>query len=268
MSKVIAIYGKTCCLKSDVARAISRLTGYKLASRGEAVTTQALMHKLANGNEVDLDFHKQLDERTRSMLSWPDPVVILESRFIDSVLGSHDDVFYVHVKSGDEVRNERWMHRREEGGGRTRQIGEGVAQRDSDDEALREQLYPDVSQVKPNMSIDTTEGDVYGYAVQIWSTFTGEDLQHLVDSAGQVMDKKQTKGLKPGPATGTVAIYNALRNPFGGYITDDESGRKVFIHKSAVESAGFGELHIDQRVAYRIVEDGFGGFRAVEIQNQ
>ncbi len=268
MSKIIAIYGKTCCLKSDVARAISRLTGYKLASRGEAVTTQALLKKLPSGNEVDATFHNQHDENTRSMLSWPDPVLILESRFIDAVLNKDEDVFFVHMTSSEEVRNERWVHRREEGGGRTRQIGEGVSQRDIDDENLRTQLYPDAVEVNPNMSIDTTEGDAYSYAVQIWSMFTGEDLHHLAVSGDQVMDKKQTKGLKPGPAAGSVAVYNALRNPFGGYITDDESGRKVFIHKSAVESAGLGELHMDQRVVYRIVEDGFGGFRAVDIQNE
>ena len=80
------------------------------------------------------------------------------------------------------------------------------------------------------------------------------------------MDKKQTKGLKPGASAGEVAIYNALRNPFGGYITDDESGRNVFIHKSAVESSGLGELSKGQRVRFQIVEDGFGGFRATEIQ--
>lgn len=268
MSKVIAIYGKTCSLKSDVARAISRLTGYKLASRGEAVTTEALMKKVPSGNEIDLAFHRRLDEDTRSMLTWPDPVLIIESRFTDAVLNGQEDVFFVRLESNDGVREERWQHRREEGGGRTRQIGEGVAQRDIDDENLRKALYPDVAEAEPDMIIDTTESDAYGYAVQIWSKFTGEDLGHLVVSGAEVMDKKQTKGLKPGPSAGSVAVYNALRNPFGGYITDDESGRNVFIHKSAVESSGLGELQKDQRVRYRIVEDGFGGFRAVDIHNE
>ena len=84
MSQIIAIYGKTCTLKSDVARAISRLTGYKMASRGEAVTTQALLAKQQSGNEVDLEFHQELDAYTRSMVNWPDPVLILESRFMDA----------------------------------------------------------------------------------------------------------------------------------------------------------------------------------------
>ena len=266
MSRVIAIYGKTCTLKSDVARAISRLTGYKLASRGERITTSALLAKVTSGIEVDRDVHVELDEDTRSMVGWPDPVLILESRFMDSVLADFEEIFFVHLSSNDVVRNERWNHRKEEGGGRTRQIGDSVATRDVDDEKLEKMLYPNVSKVEPMMSFDTSDGDAYGYAVQIWSEFTGENLDHLVLAGAEVMDKKQTKGLKPGASAGEVAVYNALRNPFGGYITDDRSGRDVFIHKSAVESSGLGELQRGQRVSYQIVEDGFGGFRAANIQ--
>lgn len=266
MSRVIAIYGKTCSLKSDVARAISRLTGYKMASRGEAVTTQALMFHQQSGNEVDLEFHRKLDEETRSMLDWPDPVLILESRFMDAVLQGREDVFFIHVSSGDEARQGRWDHRKEEGGGRTRQIGESVARRDSDDERLHQILYPDASPVEPDMDIDTTDGDAYAIAIQAWAQFTAEDLSHLELTGAEQMDKKQTKGLKPGVSAGEVAIYNALRNPFGGYITDDESGRNVFVHKSVVESSGFEELAKGQRVRFQIVEDGFGGFRAIDLQ--
>ncbi len=266
MSRVIAIYGKTCSLKSDVARAISRLTGYKMASRGEAVTSEALLYMQTRGNDVATEFHHKLDRDTRAMLDWPDPVLILESRFIDAVLQDCGDIFYVHVSSEDSARENRWDHRKEEGGGRTRQIGDSVAQRDADDAALRELLYPDAKPVEPNMEIDTTAGKAYDYAIQIWSAFTGEDLSHLVISGAEEMDKKQTKGLKPGASAGAVNVYNALRNPFGGYITDDESGRDVFIHKSAVESSGLGELVKGQRVQYQIVEDGFGGFRAVDIK--
>ncbi len=266
MSRVIAIYGKTCSLKSDVARAISRLTGYKMASRGEAVTTQALMAKQQGGIEVDLEFHRSLDDATKTMLDWPDAVLILESRFMDAVLQGCRDVFFVHLVSDDAARIERWNHRKEEGGGRTRQIGENVAARDVDDEKLRTMLYPDATEAACDMELDTTDGKPYDCAIQIWTAFTGEDLSHLVLAGVSAMDKKQTKGLKPGASAGAVAIYNALRNPFGGYITDDASGRNVFIHKSAVESSGLGELMKGQRVRYQIVEDGFGGFRAVDIQ--
>ena len=265
MSQIIAIYGKTCTLKSDVARAISRLTGYKMASRGEAVTTQALLAKQQSGNEVDLEFHQELDAYTRSMVNWPDPVLILESRFMDAVLGDIDDVFLVRTYSENSAREARWDHRKEEGGGRTRQIGESVAQRDKDDDELREKLYPDAVEVSPDMEFDTTDGKAYDYAIKIWAKFTSEDLSYLAVSGISEMDKKQTKGLKPGASAGQVVVYNALRNPFGGYINDDESGRNVFIHKSAVESSGLGELVKGQRVRFQIVEDGFGGFRAIDI---
>ena len=262
MSTIIAIYGKTCTLKSDVARAISRLTGYKMASRGEWITTCALMDKHSSGLQVDLDVHRETDEQTRGMISWPDDVLILESRFMDCVLGGIDGVFLVRLSSSEESRAKRWEHRREQGGGRTRQIGEGVSQRDRDDAELRQKLYPDAGEVRPDMEIDTSDGQAHEIGLKIWAEFTGEDLSYLQASASEEMDKRQTKGLKPGPSAGEVAVYNALRNPFGGYIVDDESGRQVFVHKSAVESAGLEELKKGQRVRYQIVEDGFGGFRA------
>ena len=268
MSRVIAIYGKTCSLKSNVARAISRLTGYKMASRSEAITTEALMSKLTSGLAIEQSVHRKLDVDTNAMLSWLDPVLILESGFMDCVLQGKDDVFFVHLTSNDDVRNKRWNHRKEEGGGRTRQIGESVAQRDSDDLELRQILYPDASAVEPDIEIDTSDGKAFEHALRVWSSFLGEDLTHLELSGAEEMDKKQTKGLKPGASAGEVAVYNALRNPFGGYITDDESGRNVFIHKSAVESSGFGELRQGQRVRYQIVEDGFGGFRAIDIKSE
>lgn len=266
MSKIIAIYGKTCSSKSDVARALSHLTGYKLASRGEAVTTEALLAKRQSGSDVDVGFHEELDEQTRSMLSWPDEVLILESRFMDAVLCGCDGVFFVHLTSDDAVREERWRHRREEGGGRTRQIGEGVAQRDAADEKLGAALYSGFAGVEPDMSIDTTEGSAHDHAVQILIKFTGDDLSHLISSGKEAMDKRETKGIKPGATAGEVVVYNALRNPFGGYILDDESGRQVFVHKSAVESIGLTELRQGQRVSFEIAEDGFGGFRATNVK--
>lgn len=265
MSRILAIYGPSCSLKSDVARAISRFTGYKMASRGEAVTTQALTKKQTSGIQVSVEFHRQLDEETRQMLNWPDPVLILEGALMDSVLHGCDDIFLVRLHSDDNAREKRWQHRREEGGGRTRQIGEGIAQRDADDAKLRNILYADVPDTKPAMEIDTSGGESDSYALQIWSKFTDTDLSELETSDKVQMDKKQTKGLKPGSSAGEVVVYNALRNPFGGYILDDLSGRKVFIHKTAVESSGMGELNQGQRVVFEIVEDGFGGFRAVDV---
>jgi len=80
------------------------------------------------------------------------------------------------------------------------------------------------------------------------------------------MDKSATKGLRPGQTSGAVKSYNPKRNPFGGYITEDSSGLDVFVHKSAVEAAGLGALAPGAKLDFRIIEDGFGGFKAVELK--
>ncbi len=79
------------------------------------------------------------------------------------------------------------------------------------------------------------------------------------------MDKTATKGIRPGPTTGVVKSYNPKRNPFGGYITDDKTGVDIFVHKSAVESAGLGTLTVGQKLSLDVVEDGFGGFKAGKV---
>ena len=81
------------------------------------------------------------------------------------------------------------------------------------------------------------------------------------------MDESAKKGVQPGKASGAVKSYNAKRNPFGGYITD-ESGNDIFVHKSAVESAGMGKLEKGQKLGFTIVEDGFGGFKAEQLNSE
>ncbi|MBO68469.1 MAG: cold-shock protein [Acidiferrobacteraceae bacterium] len=80
------------------------------------------------------------------------------------------------------------------------------------------------------------------------------------------MDKKLTKGIRPGPSSGELTVYSVNRNPFGGYIADDTSGKSVYVHKSAVEAAGLAVIEKGQRLSYVIEEDGVGGFRAAELQ--
>ena len=48
-TNVIAIYGKTCSAKSDVARELSRMTGNKAKHPGEMITTRARMSGLTTG---------------------------------------------------------------------------------------------------------------------------------------------------------------------------------------------------------------------------
>ena len=79
------------------------------------------------------------------------------------------------------------------------------------------------------------------------------------------MDKSAASAVRPGPGSGVVKSYNAKRNPFGGFITDDATGADVFVHKSAVEKAGLGKLQSGQRLTYEVVADGFGAYKAERL---
>jgi cold shock CspA family protein len=79
------------------------------------------------------------------------------------------------------------------------------------------------------------------------------------------MDKSAKKGLVPGPSTGVVKSYAPGRNPFGGFILDERSGIEIFVHKTAVQAAGFDKIAPGEKLSFVIVEDGFGGFKATSL---
>ena len=54
-------------------------------------------------------------------------------------------------------------------------------------------------------------------------------------------------------ATGTVKWFNATKG--FGFIQPDAGGPDVFVHISAVERAGMGDLNDGQKIAYEIVAD-------------
>ena len=45
MDNIIALYGDTCSLKTEVAQELSRITGFKVTNRGELATTRAKVTK-------------------------------------------------------------------------------------------------------------------------------------------------------------------------------------------------------------------------------
>ncbi|MBX9590939.1 MAG: cold shock domain-containing protein [Hyphomonadaceae bacterium] len=81
------------------------------------------------------------------------------------------------------------------------------------------------------------------------------------------LNKADFKGVVPGPATGVVKSYNANRAPFGGFITLDGTSIDIFVHKSVVEQAKLAKIDPGQKMAFDIVEDGFGGFKAARLAN-
>jgi len=57
--------------------------------------------------------------------------------------------------------------------------------------------------------------------------------------------------------TGTVKWFNSQKGY--GFIQPDAGGPDVFVHISAVERAGFRELHENQKVSYEILVDRRSG---------
>ena len=54
-------------------------------------------------------------------------------------------------------------------------------------------------------------------------------------------------------ATGTVKWFNTTKGY--GFITPDDGGKDVFVHISAVQEAGLGQLDEGQKVSFEIVEN-------------
>lgn len=266
MDNIIAIYGKTCSLKTEVAQELSRITGFKLTNRGEFATTQAKVTKTTTAAGLPESFHRELDAETLRMAERNEKLMIFESAFMDAVLKDKKNAFFVHLRAEDSVRNARWVRRKESGGGRTRQLGESVAERDREDAELRAKLYgSSSSMVTPALDIDTSDRKALDVALQIWETFEKESGIQVV-TAKPAMDKGVSRGILPGASTGQVKKYNAKQTPFGGYITDDRSGQDIYVHKSALADSGFAELEQGQRVAFDIVADSFGSFKAVKVR--
>lgn len=266
MMRIIALYGPTCSLKTEVAQEISRLTGYKVTNRGEPLTTQAKYRKLASVHALPDDVHRRFDDETRAMARRDEPLMIFESTMIDSVLRDAPNVFWVKLSARDDVREKRWTTRKEEAGGRTRQLGAGVAERDRDDAALRVRLYgAGGAAVKPALEIDTSAATADEVARRICEAFQSETGMQVAPHK-PAMDKSASRGISPGPSTGVVRSYAPKLRPFGGYITDERSGKDIFVHRTAVEISGLGTVEKGQRLAYDVVEDGFGSFKAMKLR--
>jgi len=58
-------------------------------------------------------------------------------------------------------------------------------------------------------------------------------------------------------ATGTVKWFNAQKG--FGFIAPDDGGSDAFVHISAVERAGLGELREGQKVGFELVADQRSG---------
>jgi CspA family cold shock protein len=58
-------------------------------------------------------------------------------------------------------------------------------------------------------------------------------------------------------STGTVKWFNSVKG--FGFIQPDQGGRDVFVHVSALERSGLGQLLEGQKVEYDVQRDGKTG---------
>jgi cold shock protein len=61
-------------------------------------------------------------------------------------------------------------------------------------------------------------------------------------------------------ATGTVKFFNASKG--FGFIQPDDGSKDVFVHISAVERSGMGNLSDGQKISYDVVRDQKGKMSA------
>lgn len=62
--------------------------------------------------------------------------------------------------------------------------------------------------------------------------------------------------------TGTVKWFNAQKG--FGFIAPDDGGNDAFVHISAVERSGIGDLREGQKVSYELVSDSKSGKMAAD----
>jgi CspA family cold shock protein len=65
-------------------------------------------------------------------------------------------------------------------------------------------------------------------------------------------------------ATGTVKWFNAQKGY--GFIQPDDGSKDVFVHISAVERAGLGGLHENQKLSYQLERGQQGKTSAVDLK--
>ena len=63
--------------------------------------------------------------------------------------------------------------------------------------------------------------------------------------------------------TGTVKWYNSQKG--FGFIQPDDGGKDAFVHVSAIERAGIGDLTEGQKISYELVTDKRSGKMSADM---
>jgi cold shock protein len=83
-------------------------------------------------------------------------------------------------------------------------------------------------------------------------------IRHSIPSAGESVSERLTM------ATGTVKWFNAQKGY--GFIQPDDGSKDVFVHVSAVERSGIGNLFEGQKLSFELERGQQGKVSAVALK--
>lgn len=151
MPHVIAVFGRSCVGKTEVATALATALNLPIRHCGEAIKARA-RELGVDTNALSLAEHKAVDEQTRASAGASTTEMIMEGNFLDLVLEGVPDVLLVQLTCEDSVRVERFIRR-----SNNQVSGHELRSRDASDSALRGMLYKAVTVTCNLLTINTTK---------------------------------------------------------------------------------------------------------------
>src|SRR5258708_20637098 len=108
--KVIAIFGKSCVGKSEVAAKLAITLSLPVRHCGERVKERARQLGISP-TALSKAEHKSIDDETRSLAFTCDREIIIEGSFLDLVLPEASSILFVQLTCDDDERRNRHMSR-------------------------------------------------------------------------------------------------------------------------------------------------------------
>jgi cytidylate kinase len=147
MPTVVALFGKSCVGKSEVAEKLANHLGVPVRHCGEVVKERAAQLSVSSA-ELSIAEHEAIDAETRTLVANTEHGIVVEGTFLDIVLQG-SSVLFIRLTCEDDVRAKRFEARPSSKG--------TLAQRDKTDNSLREDVYKQTdSELQQAISLDTT----------------------------------------------------------------------------------------------------------------
>jgi cytidylate kinase len=148
MPTVVALFGKSCVGKSEVAEKLANHLGMPVRHCGEVVKERAAQLSVSSA-ELSTAEHEAIDAETRTLVANTEHGIVVEGTFLDIVLQESSNVLFIRLTCEEDVRAKRFEARPSSKG--------TLAQRDKTDNSLREDVYKQTeSELQQAISVDTT----------------------------------------------------------------------------------------------------------------